>query len=86
MVAATVAVFHLMGICTGSQGHELMAETDGKDGDFCVIKLFDLTDHSGTFLRISRTIGKHDAIRSGGDDLLGCGICRINRNLTASLI
>ena len=63
MISASVTVFHLMGVSACCKSHKLMSKTDGKDRYIRVIEFFDFFNNRSTFLRISRSVTEHDAVR-----------------------
>ena len=69
MIAASVTIFHLMGICARCKSHQLMSKTDCKDRHIRIIEFFDLFDNGRTFLRISRAVGL--SMMPSGLDLQG---------------
>ena len=86
VVAAAMSVFHFVRIRTGCQCHQLMSEADCKDRDIGIVQFADLFNNGSTFFRISRSVGKHDAVRIGCQNLFRRCQCRINCNLTSSFI
>ncbi len=86
MVAASVAVLQLIGVCTGGQSHELMSETDGENRNIALVKLSYLVNDGSAVLGVAGAVGKHDAVRIRCEDLLCTGSGRIDRNLAASLM
>ena len=81
-----MTIFHLVRICTVCQCHQLMSKADGKDRHFTVIQLFDFLYNRSTFLRVSRTIGKHNAVRMICQNLFCCSQCRIYGHLTSTFV
>ena len=61
-----------------------MSKTYSKNWNICIEKLLYLSYCDLTLLWISRTICKHDSVRSVCDDLLSRCLCRIYSNLTTS--
>ena len=86
VVAAAVSVFHFVRIRTGCQCHQLMSEADCKDRDIGIVQFADLFNNGSTFFRISRSVGKHDAVRIGCYDLFCCGQCRIYGHFAAASV
>ena len=86
MISASVTVFHLMGVSACCKSHKLMSKTDGKDRYIRVVKFFDLFNNRSTFLRISRSVAEHDAVRIVSKDLFCRCQSRVNSNLASSLI
>ena len=86
MISASVTVFHLMGVSACCKSHKLMSKTDGKDRHIGVIEFLDFFNNRSAFLRISRAVAEHDAVRIVSKDLFCRCQSRVNGNLASSLI
>ena len=51
MIAASVTIFQFVCLCPIGKSHKLVSQTDGKDGDICLVELFDLPDDLRAGLR-----------------------------------
>ena len=74
-----MTILKLHSFCTVSKSQKLMAKTDTKNWCSSFQKLFDFSDDSNVFCRISRSVTKHDSIRIQCHNLICC-ICRRNCN------
>ena len=84
MVAAPVAVFQFVGICTGGQGHKLVAQADGKDRHIRLIQFADFLYNLHILLGVPGAVGQHDAVGPVGQNLLRPGVRGIYGHLAAA--
>ena len=62
-----------------------MSKADCKDRHIGLVQLADFFDDLNVFLRISRAVGQHDAIRAGCEDFFCSCITGINGDFAATL-
>ena len=79
-----MTILHLLCISAVGKCHKLMSKTYSKNWNICIEKLLYLSYCDFTLLWISRTICKHDSVRSVCNDLLSRCLCRIYCDLAAS--
>ena len=69
LISAPVAIFQLDGVSAKGQSCQLMSETDAEDR-LSADQFSKLRDAGSVFFRISGTVGQHDTVGTGGENLL----------------